>query len=594
MKETVTWRKNLKRRWQDYQWSVVGVLGIVGLVLGYIGFWRYFHLVGESHSVSDIIYSALQLFPLQSGSVSGPLPWELEVARLLAPGVAVYTGGKALAAIFHEQLQLFRVRFLKNHVVICGLGRKGLLLAKAFRDAGNRVVVVDSDKENSKFDQCIEDGAIVLVGNATDRVMLRKARVHKARHLVSVCGEDSINAEVAVQSLDLVSDRKGQRLECHLHISDYQLNCLLKEKLMNTKDERCFRLHCFNIFENGAQALLAAYPPFPLGENAKSQREIVVIGLGQLGENVIIQAAGRWKNSFGQKGKKLKVTIVDRTALAKTELLHLRHPTLGKVCEVIPLEMDVNSTQFQKADFIWNSSGTFNITNIYVCFDNDFVGLSAGLSLLRQIRDHRIPVIVRMAVAQESGLASLLQASDERPEVFHGLQVFGLLEQTCTLRFLLNGDIECIAQAIHEEYIKKEKEKGITSKENPAMVSWESLSEDIKESNRQQADHIAIKLKTLGYEILHVPLTDWDKPLFEFSQDEIEQLAIIEHKRWIKERKDAGWTFDKEKNLKKKTSPSLRDWNDLTKEDQDRDRNTILAIPWILRRSNFTIVRREV
>lgn len=582
----------MKRGWQDYQWSIVGAIGITGLVLGYIGFWKYFQSVGEHHSVLDIVYSVIQLFPLQSGFVSGYVPWELEVARLLTPGVAVYTGGKALAAIFHEQLQLICAGLMKDHVVICGLGQKGLLLAKAFHDAGHRVVVIDHEKENSKLDQCTEDGAIVLVGNATDRTMLRKARVQNARHLISVCGDDGINGEVAMQARDLVRQRKGRRLECHIHISDFQLSRLLTEKLLITEDEGCFRLHYFNAFESGARALLASYPPFPLEGKVNGGRGIVVVGLGQLGENVIIQTARLWRDNFGFTGKRLRVTIVDSGALAKTELLHFRYPTLRKVCDVEAQEMDVHSIQFRQAEFLSSTDEEGEMKTVYICLDDDSVGISAGLALLRQIKDRGIHADVAITLTQEAGLGSLFRTSNGDEEGSDGLQVFGLLDQTCTIETLMNGLIESMAQGSHEDYIRKEKEKGETPQTNPSMVTWQKLSEDLKESNRQQADHIVKKVRTIGYEI--ESMIDWDTPLFEFSPEEVERLAVMEHDRWKREREEAGWLHaDGLKDLDKRKSPALVSWGELKKEDQDKDRNTVRAIPRHLARAGFTIVKRQ-
>jgi len=70
------WRK-LRKRLVDLKWILVGLGWLVSLVLGYIGFDRYFDAVGEMGSFWDKLYPSLQLFVLQSGQVSGPIGWEL-------------------------------------------------------------------------------------------------------------------------------------------------------------------------------------------------------------------------------------------------------------------------------------------------------------------------------------------------------------------------------------------------------------------------------------------------------------------------------------------------------------------------------------
>jgi hypothetical protein len=54
---------------------------VLSLLLGYIGFSRYAQAKGETMSALDTLYLTLQLAVFESGAVSGPVGWELEVAR---------------------------------------------------------------------------------------------------------------------------------------------------------------------------------------------------------------------------------------------------------------------------------------------------------------------------------------------------------------------------------------------------------------------------------------------------------------------------------------------------------------------------------
>ena len=146
-------RRRLSRL-AEYEWSFVGLLALVALGLGGVGFSSYFSAVGEPRSLLDVFYLSLQLFTLESGSLGGPLPIELEVARLLAPSVLGYTAVKALLILFRDQIQGRRIRFFKGHVVICGLGHEGTVLVREFSQAGYRVVGIDSDLLNGEIEQC--------------------------------------------------------------------------------------------------------------------------------------------------------------------------------------------------------------------------------------------------------------------------------------------------------------------------------------------------------------------------------------------------------------------------------------------------------
>ena len=73
---------------------------------------------------------------------------------------------------------------------------------------------------------------------------------------------------------------------------------------------------------------------------------------------------------------------------------------------MIALEMEVHSPEFERADFLFNNQKQPWLNSVYVCVDDDTLGLHAGLMLLRQIPQSNIPIVVRMA--DESGLAKLL------------------------------------------------------------------------------------------------------------------------------------------------------------------------------------------
>jgi hypothetical protein len=583
------WRQSILRWWHDYQWPVIGSIWLIALALGYIGFTKYFTALGEKRSPWDNLYLALQLFILESGSVSVPVSWELEVARLLAPATAAYTAIQALTLLFYEQLQLLRVHFIKNHVVICGLSRKGLLLAKGYHERGERVVVIEQDEENPLLQECREQGAIVLIGNAANRELLRKARVHKGNYLVSVCGDDGANAEVAIHACELVERRKDKPLTCFIHIVDPRLCNLLRERELFSEKVESFRLQLFNVYDSGARAVLNQYPIFNgTSASQNSRPHIVIVGLGSMGQSLLVHAARSWQAERSSTSQKLRVTIIDKIAEEKKELLCLKYPQLADVCDLIPRQMDIYSPQFHKADFLFDSSGHCEVTSIYICVDNDSLGLYAGIVLLQQLRDENVPIVVRMI--HNAGLAKLLQGVDGQSSAFKNLHAFGLLDSTCAPDLVLGGTNEIIARAIHESYVRHQEDLGHTPETNPSMVPWDELPEELKESNRRQADHVCAKLKAVGCGIK--PLTDWNLEHFKFTPEEIELMAEMEHERFVEERLSEGWSYAPgPKNLDKKTSPYLIPWDQLPEDIKEYDRNTVRELPGFLAKAGFQIYR---
>ncbi|MEW5803029.1 MAG: NAD-binding protein [bacterium] len=587
------WKKHIRKVWQDFQWPIIGGIAIVAMGIGFVGLSKYFSACYEVRSRLDIVYCVLQLFTLSFDVSKAPplaMNWELEVARFLSPAIAAYAAVRAFTAIFREQINLLHVQCVTDHIVICGLGKKGMLLCQKFRQHDQQVVVIELDEGNTFLDQCKDQGVSVMPGDARDREMLLKARVHKAKYLISVCGDDGVNADVAVHARELVRDHRGNVLTCIIHLVDPYLCHLLEEQELETGRRDNCRLEFFNIFDSGARSWLEDYSPFTdAGGKRVLNPRLLIVGIGLMGERLVINAARNWKDMPHQSGEKLHITLIDKEAVRKKELLLLRYPRLAKVCELLPRQMEIESSTFQAADFLFDRNGTCTVTSIFVCLDNDSFGLSTALALHRRTREYAVPIVVRMG--RDAGLATLLRGGrkvDESLAMFHA---FALMDRTCQPEQVLSGTNEILARAIHEDYKERQGKKGQTPESNPSMVAWEELPQSLKESNRQQADHIGIKLRELGCTL--VPLTDWDEKLFEFTQEEIETIARKEHERWVEERRRSGWKPGPEKDIKKKITPYLVSWEDLDDDIREEDRNPVRNLPKYLARIGYTIYRKK-
>ena len=580
------WRRMVRSFWRNGQWWVIGALWVATAYLGHRGVTKLLTSAGERCSAWDPLYRALQLFVMEDGAlpVRPDIPWELGVARLLAPVMAASTALAALAAFFWGRLQSLRLRFYRDHVVICGLGQMGLQIVRDFcdREKGRkRVVVIERDGQNDAVRSCREDGVIVLVGDATDPDLLVHARADRARYLFGTCGaDDGANVEVAV----LVHREQQKRkraggVTCCVHLVDPGLRDLVRESQVYAAPGARLEVKFFDIFENSARALLERHPPevhADPGSNAPVHA--LVIGFGQTGEGLTLRAA---RVGHYARGRKLRVTVIDQEAKRKEAALRFRYPQLDKACDVRFLQMAVEDAGFLSGEFLRDREAPISV--IYVFLDSDARGLSCALSLLPNLKDSRIPIVVRMA--QDAWLASLLQNVDLRRYPVHP---FLMIEDACRREMILNEDQDRLARAIHEAYIDQQKALGRTPQTNPSMVPWEALPEGLKDSNRQQADHIPVKLRAVGCRAEKVEGTP---AAFAFTPEEVEVLAAMEHARWNAERFLAGWTCGPERDPVRKISPYLVDWDQLPENIKKYDRDTVQSIPDYLARVGMEIRR---
>lgn len=568
--------------WRSVQWFVVAAAALVAFALGFVGFGERFALTGEARSTLDAVYLSLQLFTLESGSIAPPVPLALEIARFLAPAVAVLGAVSAAVALLGERLSRLRLRLARDHVVVCGLGQRGLKIAEEFSAAGHRVAVIERNEADPHVAQAREAGAVVLIGDAADDLALRQARADRARYVVAVCAADGTNAAIAVH-LAAVRARAGETrpVSVIVHVRDAGLCELLTQSAALSCGADGMRLEFFNVPRAGAAAMLAAVPP--VARDATRAPRIAVVGLGRLGLSVALQAARRWWFERDAVPGTPELTLIGHSADERARLLRAHAPRIGQTCSVRTRSMGPDAPEFERCELMRDADGGAAFDAVYVCVDDDATALSAALTVRRCTRGARVPIAVRMSSA--TGLAALAAAGMGD---FEDLHVVGVLDATCTVDALLGGVNESVARAVHADYVRREREAGHTADDNPSMVGWEELPEHLRESNRRQADDIGAKVRSVGRAI--VPLQDWAREPDAFSSEEVELLARAEHERWMRERTGQGWRYAPGvKDIQRRTSPDLVEWERLTEDARELDRGAVRAIPALLAGAGLTM-----
>ena len=418
-----------------FWWVLFGSLWALAIVIGVTGWVQYSTLHHSTFDFFDDLYLTIQLISFSSGAVEKPVPLILNFARFFLPFLTLLTAIKAFLDVFQEQIRVIRMRSLRNHVIICGLSRKGMLLAAKFRQQGDDVVVIEQDDDNQWLESCRGLGIFVIVGDASDPTILNLAGLVHARGLIAVCDNDGINADILVQVQALASERtprsKAQPLKALAHITDPQLCELLRLKGAAEKDQ-AFHMELFNAYERAATQLLSKYPVWS-EDQVRSGHEphILLIGLGWMGENIITHAVQDWQTHRLNPKTPLHMTVIDRRAAVKAASFAVRYPHLTEDCQITPLQMEVHSPEFERGEFLVDGNGATLVDRVYVCFDDDALGLQAGLMLHRLVpQNNALMIIIRMA--EENGLSKLLEDRKNHHGVYQNLIAFGYLNHICT------------------------------------------------------------------------------------------------------------------------------------------------------------------
>lgn len=114
---------------------------------------------------------------------------------LLVVGVSALADGHFGLASRRRRMQR-RVGRLRDHVVVCAYGRVGRACVRELRAAGARLVVVE--RQEALEEQMRADGVLHLVGDPTDEENLRRARVDRARAMISAVDSDADNVFITL------------------------------------------------------------------------------------------------------------------------------------------------------------------------------------------------------------------------------------------------------------------------------------------------------------------------------------------------------------------------------------------------------------
>ena len=104
------------QRFQRWSRRVLGGLLLLSLALGFIGYQQYFKLSWPLYWVDgfNLFYLDLQLFGFEFTTRPGiPVPWPLEIARVIAPITTFFAVVAAASLVFREQVGWFLARTLR-------------------------------------------------------------------------------------------------------------------------------------------------------------------------------------------------------------------------------------------------------------------------------------------------------------------------------------------------------------------------------------------------------------------------------------------------------------------------------------------------
>ncbi len=379
-----------------------------------------------------------------------------KIAKFLGAGGTALGSLKAFWKEIQEKYALIRLQQATGHVIICGLGDKGMRLVDTLGKK-LRLVVIEAKKDHPDISGCRERGVLVLIGDASDRVMLDEANTARAKFLFAITGNDQTNIEIAYQGRLLAEavHKEGEStdLHCYTHIANSSLRSIFArhDLFARTYDE--FDASIFNIFETAARVILEKYPPDIFARRQDLSGDtftIVVIGFGNMGENIVKQIA---RIGHYAEWKRIEIVVVDCNIKGSSEKFLAVYGD-GKTSPsfVVPgVEIrfvDRDPECLSSLEEIMGAPNGLPVV-VYIALDDDSIGVSIALRVRVMLGSDATPVVACM----RSSLSKLMEGKDANFTSDRNVYGFNILDAACGYQVLMEEVTDELAQTIHSAYV---------------------------------------------------------------------------------------------------------------------------------------------
>jgi hypothetical protein len=157
-----------------------------------------------------------------------------------------------------------------------------------------------------------------------------------------------------------------------------------------------------------------------------------------------------------------------------------------------------------------------------------------------------------------------------------GLIAFGASHDFPGAIGLFDSHADELPRLVHEAY------RRVAPGHAVANLPWEKLTEEMRESNRRLIIHLPAKLASAGVDLDAWLAADPARPLHQMpglahSPDRLEELAELEHLRWMAERRLSGWQYGPVRDELRRTHPDLVPWERLPEASRRFDREIVTA-----------------
>jgi len=534
-----------------------------GLAFG-LGFWGW---ILKEHPADvagylNSFFRTLQLITLQFPTdFNGAIPWPLQVARLLVPGVAAAASFHILLGAISRPFRLVLLPHTSGHTIVCGDAQLTEAALYTLAESGEKIVVVAQKIDPARRDALEGFGMTLVEADVREPASWRELNIARARALFLTDSDDIRNLNAAMMAMRANAGRDPDKppLVLAVLIEREDLAIELDSALDTLARGHGVRYRRLCPDRDGVRLELATYAPAFIKPDRDKASHILVFGL-----------KGQWAQVFSalivaaQDHPTLRpvlTCVLKSDEVATLNVWRADHPDLDLIVEfdILPAGPHL----LPDANTVAEWRGRREAPHLAVVLTDDADAIGVALSLRRPGSDlgaQKAPILVRQKV--EDRLLAALGATDLRDREFKKIRAFGGLVRAETISRVLDRKGDAPALALHMRYLEGSK---ILPPGSPAALEmWDDLPENLRDANRASTDHAPILFASADV---------------DFSQsippEILDRLSRIEHRRWLSDRILRGWRFGAARDNDRLLHPNIVPYDALSKADQDKDTQAV-------------------
>lgn len=458
---------------------------------------------------------------------------------------------------------------LRDHVVVLGDSRVARALA---RQEGRPGRLVHAGRHP------LAEGDVVEIPLGEDAEAVHRAAGSAAARLVVI--DLAGDAETVASLAALVAlTEGGPRPQIIANIRDRALRRVVDENLFAAGVEPRPRLVATAAL--AAHGAVAAVRPYDIAYWRGQERvHAVIVGFSPLGRDCFEELV---LSGIAGGLAKPRITILDPEPLAARKWLDRDMPEIDLSADIGIAALDPLTLTAPDGP-IAAAAAVAPLTLIVIALDDDDAALSVMTAIARMQEGEGQAVASCLVVSErQAGLLTLAKPAGRARDLGRSWIVRGGVESDPDLVDLFARRADELAERIHDTYRARFGSSG------PAGAPWARLPETYRRANRRAADHLPVKLWTIG---LREPGGSSDPflvdphshakvimPCAESTAEDalLRRLSRIEHDRWCAERRLDGWRFGEVRDDARRIHPLLVPFDDprLTDVEIEKDADQV-------------------